>query len=407
MKKRRMIIILLSFAFVVLLAASIRIFIFSRDTFTDVSDTDVRYSDNMRGYAVDDGYYYLEQGFVKFFDYQSKTTVKVCNKPNCIHSEWSEETPLEERCNAYLDRPMFVSFFAHGQHLYFFISGISQKTVLYQSDLQRGDTKELLTLDAEFVGDIYLKGNSAFFSTNVSQMDKDESGMPVQTGISTSRMHALNLETMTIRDLIPPQYNYSGQMSLYGISGDRIVYNYLFFVDRFYGDNFDGAMPHNDLFSYDLNTGEIHQELENVWSNDAGNCFITDSDIYFSVFTDRETASCDLFRCSLETGEAEQIAGGLLLTGFYDGKLFYETRPRPNYEMSDGQDNAASPYRYFDISTGQENECPCEYFVYDELNDGFIVAKVNKEGYASTLTLGFIKKTDYYVGRIEKVTYFD
>jgi hypothetical protein len=100
----------------------------------------------------------------------------------------------------------------------------------------------------------------------------------------------------------------------------------------------------------------------------------------------------------------EQIAGNLFLTGFYDGKLFYET---PYSRRTDGQDNAMSPYRYYDIQTAQEHECPREYFLYDELNDGFIVEEASDEIYMSGLVLGFIKNTDYYAGGIDKIVFFD
>jgi hypothetical protein len=153
-----------------------------------------------------------------------------------------------------------------------------------------------------------------------------------------------------------------------------------------------------------LITGEIHQALQNAWSNDFCKAYIVDGCMYFSKYADYTTRSCDLFRCSIETGEVEQIAGNLLLTGFYDGKLFYET---PRLKRSGGQDNAMSPYRYYDIRTEREHEGSREYSLYDELNDGFIVEEASDEVYVSRLTLGFIKKSDYYAGRIENIIFFE
>ena len=348
MKKKRKILILLSLAGFALFVATICIFVFPKgtgksDTGKNASDTGIRYSDKMSGYAVDGGYYYLDDEFIKFYDYKSQKTVKVCNKPNCTHNAWSAGTPLEERCNAYLYPPGFVSFFAHGQHLYFFMSEPNaQKTILYQSDLERGNIKELLVLDAEFIGNIYLKNNMAIFATNISQMGKDESGMPQPTGITTSQLHVLNLDTMQIRDLNPPQDNYTGEIKMCGIDKDTLYYNYAYFESKYIGTNFDEAKHRSTLYSYDLITGEIQQALQNVWSNDFCKAYTLDGYIYFSKYADFETRGCDLFRCSLETEALEQIAENLFLTGFYAGKLFYET---PYSRRTNGQDNAASPYR--------------------------------------------------------------
>ena len=71
---------------------------------------DALYIDNMGQFSNGEGFYYLNQeNFLQFYDYKSNQNTIVCNKPNCEHKPWQEETPTEQKMQClYQQLPLLV-----------------------------------------------------------------------------------------------------------------------------------------------------------------------------------------------------------------------------------------------------------------------------------------------------------
>ena len=96
---------------------------------------------NMRMQVKDTGIFYLDgyKQLMKFYDYELKESMPVCDKPNCKHRSL--------KCNAYIENGFNSTLGNYRGKLYFF-NPTSEEFSLYVSDANGSNRKELAKLNA-------------------------------------------------------------------------------------------------------------------------------------------------------------------------------------------------------------------------------------------------------------------
>ena len=95
---------------------------------------------NMRMQVKDNGIFYLDgyEKLMKFYDYELKESIPVCDKPNCKHRSL--------KCNAYIENGFDSTLGNYRGKLYFF-QPASEEFSLYVSDANGSNRKELAKLN--------------------------------------------------------------------------------------------------------------------------------------------------------------------------------------------------------------------------------------------------------------------
>ena len=123
-----------------------------------------------QGFASGDGIYHQNStGFLYFFDYRTRQDVIVCNKPNCTHSIWYENTPDEQRCNAYLPSALGGAGFVAEDFLYLFNVDLNTQTAsLVRSGLDRTSEKEIARFENNIISPFVVDGQYLYLSDRKS-----------------------------------------------------------------------------------------------------------------------------------------------------------------------------------------------------------------------------------------------
>ena len=253
----------------VLLAAAM---LLSRAKATGKSGEDMIYVGNLGEFSSEDGFYYLDnERFLHFYDYKMKKNTVVCSKPNCMHQAWEEDTPEEQRCDAYAF--YCQSLFMYGGKLYLVwsVPG-SGKTSLVESAPDRSSQRVVAQIDSDYLGFFAVKDGSMYFCTLISEMKKDESGMPVQTGQSRTSFNRLNLQTGRVELLREMEKHYNGQLLIAGVYQDTILCCYGYFRDHFNGLNYEEAGRQLKWFTCHTEDGRMEESFPALTDIDMGHC---------------------------------------------------------------------------------------------------------------------------------------
>lgn len=348
---------------------------------------DALYIDNMGQFSNGEGFYYLNQeNFLQFYDYKSNQNTIVCNKPNCEHKPWQEETPTEQRCNAYISS--CHSLFTYGEKLYLVETAPKKETLrIVQSNLDRSSQSVFAALNSEYIGGYVIKDDKLYFATLTGQMEKDESGMPVQTGISEVTMCSLDMRDGRVEEMVAMEQHYNAQLSILGIEGNRIYCLYGYFEERFTGLNYEEAQARLRWYVFDVETREMKETFQELTDIDINLCKIADHGIYYGKWTDRDSETSDLYRFDLETQENKKIVSDSHEFEIFDRKVIareHEGNQCILYDMDSGETRSMEQ---------QEREVS----ILGEYEDEFIVASY--EG--GVATYGHMKKAQYYKGNTD------
>lgn len=341
------------------------------------------YVNNMGNFSAEEGFYYNKEGFLEFYDYSSGQNAVVCNKLNCEHKPWGEDTPEEQRCDAYIINCQ--SIFVYGEQLYI-VEGDPEKGVLLvvESELDRSRKKIIATLNSEYIGSYVIKDAKLYFATLVQEMEKDESGMPIPTGVSEVSFCSLDLRNGKIEKYIVMDSHYNAQLSILGIYQDRIYCFYGYFMDKFTGFNYEEAKNKLEWYTFDIKTGKMNAALKELSDIDMNLCLMEEGKIFYGKWEDRESEESDVYYYDMDTEVNKKIISDSFGIQIVDSKLIAE-------------DQDENLYTIYDIESGETSHLTYQWSqisVQAEYEDNFIVG-VYEQG---KVEYAIMKKKDYYKG---------
>jgi hypothetical protein len=349
------------------------------------TDGSLRYYNQMGGFGVEteDGFYYMINGFLYFYDFNAKEDVVVCNKPNCKHEEWISSTPDEQRCNAYTSS--WGSGFVCDDQLYILAMSEDSSSVLEltRSNLDRSGQEVIAEIASDFSTIFAVKDHAMYLTNTVILLEENDEGIPVSTGESDTGLLSIDLQSGNVREVGERKTGYSGELRMLGTVGDKIYLAYYYseeYIDSTYIAE-DRSVFHSQLYAFDVNTG-IYEPVDFDLDEDMLPYSVADN----KLFTQKsaEGSSFDMHAWNLETGESKFVATAQNIHGYFDGQLIYQ---------------ADDLYYCYDVNKGdttQINETVVsEFYVRHDADEYFYGARIIPD---SNSVNALILKEDYYNG---------
>ena len=190
----------------------------------DLSDNDgwaVRFTGTARGVLVDDGYYYIEDGFLRYLDMNSGISVYLCSDLLCEHKD-------ESLCEAGIMDPMtpMLIFFADDSLYYVEMDGYGASVVMRRNAAGMA-LEKVARLGESFmgkdksvsVGQFMLADNWLYYQMSVDAITMTEYGSEVKA--EKQVLCRLNLKTG--KDEVLVEFD-GGSLGLVSVKEDAMLY---------------------------------------------------------------------------------------------------------------------------------------------------------------------------------------
>ncbi len=238
-----------------------------------------------------------------------------------MHKTWKKDTPEEQRCDAYAF--YCQSLFVYGGKLYLVwsVPGTG-KTSLIESEPDRSGQRVVAQVDSDYLGYYAIKDGSMYFCTLTSETKKDESGMPVQTGLSRTSFNRLDLKTGTVRLIKEMEQRYNGQLLIAGVYRDMILCCYGYFKEKFTGINYEEAGKQMKWFTYHTKDNDMKESFPALTDLDMGHCETEGEKLIYGKWRDPDGNRSDIYCYHIDTQENHKIISDSHSFSIDDHKVF-------------------------------------------------------------------------------------
>lgn len=344
-----------------------------------------------------EGFYYTDShGFLYYFDYQSEKNSIVCNKSNCKHEDWSEDTPVEERCLAYVGG--MSTGFVSGKKLYIMEKGFGDgrtsfgRIRIVESDLDRTNQREVQTMDCDSIYSYAVRDGILYASVDRNLIRKQDDGSAEVSEMRICSLCSIDLSDGTVETLIEKENNNS-VIRIMGAEEDSLYLNYCYFENPFDGTNFQEAKQHNEYYQYSVETGSLQEILKDMQESQILTASLVNGKLFACTapnnltMTEGETIVYELKRISPDTGEEAVLARttdnirlfrscAIYKKDGEKGGFVYDFRqdremPAPKMKLDDFSTYAmAGDYFYGVLYDEQTQEYPSCFILLDDLMEG-------------------------------------
>lgn len=294
-------------------------------------------------FDMGDGFYYVsDNGYLYFFDYQAKTNVMVCSRPDC---------PIAEDSESYLPTGMI---FTYQDSLYSVMrdeqDATRTKSKLVKSDLDRGNQKFVAEIPTQQYTTVLLYENYALFAIDETAYEKNE-----QTGAMTIApkrncyLYQVNLDTGETRVISRKWNDYNNSLSILANNDDCIVLSYHCFEREYDGFNFEEAGAKSQYYLYHLKT----EKLEEIkWEG-----FNAETAVSEAMLSDDGTAllalevsetQIQVVKHNLTNGQSETVYELNEYPIITDDKWYFHDKQRNGYAVEGFDDIAACDFEIDD-----------------------------------------------------------
>ncbi|UWP58666.1 hypothetical protein [Ruminococcus gauvreauii] len=372
MKKKRIVIIVMLVVFV---AAGIAAAVLAGGTRREKLADTTFYNQSMGlAIATDDGLYHVDsRNFLYFYDYKEKEDVQVCNKPNCTHETWQEDTPDEERCHSYLGEGLIGGFLSADQLYTIQIDPMLQQAVITSSAMDRSAQKKVAELTMDHLDTFAVKDGILYLAGISNELETDENGMQVPTGVVDTWIYSVDLDTGKQKELTPKQKGNNATLQVAGLNEDKLYCRGIFFEKPFDGLNFEEAGQRVTWYVYDIAAGTYEKTLEGADGN--GGFYMAHNTLLYDVgenWGDNGFERYAVYAADLASGEIKKCGESDQQPQYADGKAFltegetyryYEAETKKTRELQDSVLNAfycwQTPGEYIHGVTAGQNGQPC------------------------------------------------
>ena len=353
------------------------------------------------------GFYYQKQNQndsrYYYFDYSSKESVVLCNRPNCTHED-------ETICDAYFDGiPLLAQY---NDKLYFLVPGY-ENSVIYVANSDGSNKKRLISINGNLGFRLAIADNKLFYEKNVQQYDENLN--PVGNPKVSICMYDLTVHKNST--LTKVRSGIDATIKLLGYYNNAVYY--------MYQDNkkkadpnidyneanlsyFKSLIGHQSIYRYDISTGKETEILNSLDKFGISPTLYQDSIFYMT--TDKSSHVTTLYRYRLDNNKLQVIASGKdLYNGIIecaDGKVFYSRGVFNGKSVT--YTSIKTSYAY-DLKTGKSTEVKLRsgnncYSVIGASSDlvFFLVGKNEAlTGSTSDLSYAYMNKKDFYKGKLK------
>lgn len=285
-------------------------------------------------WATESGCYYKllndGHGQIRFYDYVSKQSVPVCNRPNCPH-----DLEKDADCDAYIES---LFMYEYEGHLYESRGTGTNYAEVYVYDKDLSNETFLFSVEAELNG-LFFANGKLFYIAETQNVE-----VTGNVGIEKTQICAYDLNTKTHTVLTETGADISNNILYVGEE-------YLVYLNSVSCDfdpmaiTADTVLSEVTLYRYTLKNGET--EVIAALDNTVGANF----SVYDAVVYYREKRYTALKWKNIKTGESGEIAEGENMQSIVriaDGKVFYSSVEN----VSDMEDVS---YAYYDLASGESH----------------------------------------------------
>lgn len=381
MKKKKIKWVVLAAALLMALAAAAFV---KKGEKEQVSSGESSYYKQTMGLAflAQDGFFHTDnRNFLYFYDFEKELDVIVCNKPDCHHEETQEDTPDEEKCNAYLNG--MVCGFVFEKQLYIIeIDPMMQRAEIIRSRLDRSGQKKVGELSLDYLDTFVVEDGFLYLAGSVQEMDEDETGMAVPSGRSQTWLYRVDLETGKAEKVTEESIAFNASLQIVGAADKKIYCRYSYF-DRLYdGTNFEEAGAHTRWFVYDPGNGDYKEFLPE--SGFGGGFYVNGSALLYDE--SEEDGVYTVWQADLKTGEAAACAVSDIAPLYGDGKAFIKNQGQYQYYDSETKKTENLNHKLLD-----------QFYFWQDAGEYFYGA-LKREGSQGDMPC-FIRKKDFYRGK--------
>jgi hypothetical protein len=277
----------------------------------DVADGDeVAYlsglSLRLRGAATEDGYFFTDnKAMLHYFDFKTKKTVFVCDKPECEHQPDSNSTP--STCNALLPSSFFT---VYKDSIYSFVNKGYNQMELRKRDLAGNNDQHVADIGGQLISDAIFYRDHVFYIRDkyTTETFNPETG----TGEKT-------IKELCVRDLK------GGKEKKIRGGGARTEYAFYLYQAK------DGVVSFYEggramYCDYDVKTGQIIREVAGREALPETSYDFIYNDALYAVSGDEQQGY--FFRKSFEGKEREKILAyhdrqTMNVYNFHDDHVFF------------------------------------------------------------------------------------
>lgn len=282
----------------------------------------------------------------------------------------------------------------YGGNIYAVAPYGANKSFIYKADKEGKHKQTLIETDSDAGGRIIIMSGKLYFENTVHKVEN-----LTATDETTVSINCVDLKTKEVSAVSPRRTGENASISLLGCYKDNIYYIY-----SSQSEVSGGKTVNNKHAIYELNlkTGSEKAILGQLGTLTALK-FYGDSAYY--MLMDPDTKVVTLIRHHLDTGVDEKIAFGENVINSiqcFDGKVFYRI----------GKTNTSDGY-YYDLKDKVTKSVPVKYgsnknfYIVGESDDLFIIIcwGTGDGGKAPASTYAYIKKADYYAGKVHPVEF--
>lgn len=191
----------------------------------DSSSSGVILSKSFEGVSTDKGYFMTGNinGELFFYDYETKQTVPICNKPDCTHED-------PETCAAYVMTSAGLTaqeFIVYGDYIYYFAPESFTEMSIIRTNL---DNTNRITIAKDEISGVYsiaAVNNKLYYFAGLSVYSED--GEDIIGSIQN--VHCLDLETNKVSVIVNPEKDLKRRVFFEGIGSE-----YLYYYEPLLGD---------------------------------------------------------------------------------------------------------------------------------------------------------------------------
>lgn len=261
-----------------------------------------------------DGFYYTDfEGFLYYFDYDVKKESIVCNKPNCKHESWQENTPKEQRCSAYLGG--MSTGFSNGQKLYIMESFTedTHRIRIVESDLDRTNQREVKLLDCDSIYSYAVKDSYLYAVIDKNERIRESDGTVTNGYKKKASLCKIDLTDGSIETLLEKS-GFSSVISILDAENDNLYCSHSYFEKPFDGTNFKEAKQHVEYYKYSCETGEFQEILQELADDQILSASVVNGDFFAKTtpkdrsMNEGEKVVCELKKIDLDTKNMKTLA---------------------------------------------------------------------------------------------------
>lgn len=353
------------------------------------------------GASTDEGYFMLStnEGRMMFYDYKTKHTVLLCNKPDCLHED-------SDTCAAYVktgeDNFSAQDFIAYGDYIYYFAPDSFSKINIIRTNL---DNSDRITLASDNVSDIscLVAVNNKIYYVCTLNIFEDSNDISMNSVDNITSIHCFDLATNKVSVVVNSENDTQRTIFYEGANKD-----YIYFIDLRLGDETEIFIDETDGAEYELPVRSESKlkrlslaTLEETVVDDAMNvCFDVAHNNEACFVRKKGDTEFEVYALDYLTGELNKLFTTDTVVGYMasdENRFMYYRDPGKTFVISDcfvfdKRTKTSNPVHLSDA-----NGEAVSFNYHAEHGDYFIGTVI----YEDRQFRAMIKKDDFFNGKIE------